>query len=205
MMTTFRWSAWLVGVLAFGAIAQAQQGSHNFSADMEVTYVAERAKVSTIDCGCFWLQGGSIDVAVPLFRGLGVAANLTGEHTSNIGPGVDLNKLAFMAGPRYTFNTSRWTHRLPQGKHGTGMFGEALFGSAHGFDSAFTTPTGIRSSANSLSMQFGGGLNIGLARGFSFRAFEVDYVRTNFPNSANNTQNDLRLAMGFVYHIGGEH
>jgi outer membrane immunogenic protein len=204
MITTFRWSALLVGALALGTIAQAQQGAHSLSADVAVTYVAERAKVSTTDCGCFWLQGGSIDVAVPLFRGLGVAASLAGEHTSNIGPGVDLSKLAFMAGPRYTFNTSRWTHRLPKGKHGTSMFAEALFGTAHGFDSAFTTPTGTRNSANSLSMQFGGGLNIGLARGFSLRAFELDYVRSNFPNSANNTQNDLRLAIGFIYHIGGE-
>jgi hypothetical protein len=35
-------------------------------------------------------------------------------------------------------------------------------------------------------------------------AFELDYLRSNFPNSANNTQNDLRLAIGLVYHIGGE-
>src|SRR5580693_8848128 len=124
MMTTFRCGALLMGALAFGTIAQAQQSSYILSADIGVRYTGERAKVSSVDCGCFWLQGGSADIAIPLFRGLGVAANLTGEHTSNIGPGVDLNKLAFMAGPRYTFSTSRWTHRLPILKHGTSIFGE---------------------------------------------------------------------------------
>jgi hypothetical protein len=38
-----------------------------------------------------------------------------------------------------------------------------------------------------------GGLYVGLA---------LDHVRTNFGNSASNTQNDLRLAVGVTYHFG---
>jgi hypothetical protein len=38
------------------------------------------------------------------FHGLGVAANLTGECASNIGTGIDLDKVMFAMGPRYTCN-----------------------------------------------------------------------------------------------------
>jgi peptidoglycan-associated lipoprotein len=202
MMTTIRGGVLLWATLTFTLIAQAQQSAPHLSADIAVAYNAEMAKIATVDCGCFWLQGGSADVAVPLFRGLGAAAILTGSHSSSIAPGVDLSKIAFMAGPRYTLGTSRWTRRLPKLRHGTSIFGQALFGDAHGFDSAFPTSSGPKSSANSFSMQFGGGLNIGLARGFGLRAFELDYVRSSFRNLANNTQNDLRLAIGATYHIG---
>lgn len=63
-----------------------------------------RAKVASVDCGCFWLNGGSGDFTIRLFDGLGVAANLTGEHASNIGTGIDLDKVMFSMGPRYTYN-----------------------------------------------------------------------------------------------------
>ena len=46
--------------------------------DVAITYVAERAKIASIDCGCFWLEGGGMNAAVTFYRGLGVAANLTG-------------------------------------------------------------------------------------------------------------------------------
>jgi peptidoglycan-associated lipoprotein len=202
MMKTFRGGALLLGALALASMAQAQQALQRLSADVAVTYTTERAKIATEGCACFWLQGGSADVAVPLFRGLAVAANLTGDQSSNIAPGVDISKLTFMAGPRFSLSTGRWTRHLPRWSHATGLFGEALFGTAHGFDSSFPTSSGTKSSANSLSMQFGGGMNVRLARGFGVRAFELDYVRTNFRNSGSNLQNDLRLAIGVTYHLG---
>jgi hypothetical protein len=202
MITTFRAAVVLLAALALTVTVQAQTGFQSVSADLAATYTLERAKIATTDCGCFWLQGGSVEAAVPLWRGLGVAAVLTGEHNGNIAPGVGLSKLAFMAGPRYTVTTSRWTRRLPETKHGTSIFGQALFGSAHGFDGDFATASGSNSSANALSMQFGGGVNVGLGRGFGVRAIELDYVRSRFRNYASNTQNDLRIAFGVTYHIG---
>ena len=185
----------LAGAMSLSPITQAQQGSHPLSVDLAVTYTAERAKIATAGCGCFWLQGGSVNGAIRIFRGLSVATNLTGEHASAVGGGVDINKLAFMAGPR-------WTNHWLGDRHKTSVFGEALFGIAHGFDSIFPTTSGIESSANSFSLQVGGGLNIMIARRFGLRALEIDYVRTSLPNSASNTQNDLRLAMGVSYHLG---
>jgi hypothetical protein len=206
MIKVFWRCALMVGLLSFsllslGSPAQAQQ-TWPLAVDVAVTYTAERAKVAGEDCGCFWLQGGSLDGAVTFFHGLGIVANLTGEHSSNIAPGIDLSKVAFMVGPRYTLNTQRWmTHHSDA--HAISIFGEGLFGTAHGFDSVFPSGAGLTSSANSFSMQLGGGMNVRLARGFGLRAFELDYVRTSLPNGSGNAQNDLRLAFGISYHMGG--
>jgi hypothetical protein len=193
MIKVFRGVALLLGVLAVTHTARAQ--SNPPSADLALTYTTERAKVASMDCGCFWLQGGSVDGAVPLLRSLSLAAELTGEHSANITPGVDLSKIAFMAGPRYVFDTSRFKRRIS-------LFGESLFGVAHGFDSSFSTRSGFQNSANSLSLQFGGGVNAAISRSFSVRVIELDYVRTRFRNLASNSQDDFRLAVGIVYHAG---
>jgi outer membrane immunogenic protein len=169
--------------------------------DIGVTYTVERSRIATINCGCFWLQGGSVNAAVPILRGLGAAASFSGGHSSDIAPGVDLSELSFMGGPRYTLTTSRWTDRWLTPRHETSIFGEALFGHVHGFDSVFPI-SGIKPTANSLSMQIGGGLNIGIAKHFGVRALELYYLRTNLPNNANDTQNDLRLGFGVSYRIG---
>ena len=201
MNRKFWHDALLMGALSLGPVMQAQQGFRPHSADIAVTYTLERAKVALTDCGCFWLQGGSVDGSVPVYHGLRIAANFTGERSS-VAPDVDLSKIAFMAGPRYTLNTKRWTDHWFGPKHEASIFGEALFGVAHGFDSLFPTTSAVESSANSFALQVGGGLNIGLTRHFGLRALEIDYVRTTLPNSADNTQNDLRLAFGVTFHLG---
>jgi hypothetical protein len=198
---TFWGSILLAGSLCATPLLQAQQVFHQLSGDLAVTYSIERAKIASIDCGCFWLQGGSVSGAISLFHGLGIAANFTGEHAANIAPGEDLSKIAFMAGPRYTLHASHGDGWFSEKRRIT-LFGEALFGVAHGFDSVFPTSSGFETSANSFSLQVGGGLNLGLTKHFGVRAFEADYVHTSLPNSLGNTQNDFRLAFGVTYHLG---
>jgi hypothetical protein len=192
--------ALLVGALFTSLIAQAQE-PRPLAVDTALTFTTERAQIASRDCGCFWIQGGGINAAVAAYRGLSGVASLTGEHGSDISPGVNLSKIDFMAGPRYTFYTSRWTNRKFGSNHGTSIFGEALFGGAHAFNSVFPTATTAKDTGNSFSMQLGGGLNIALARGFGLRALEVDYIHTSLPNGAGNTQNDLRLGIGVSYHF----
>ena len=189
----------LLGALTMGLAAHAQRP---LSADLAVTYTTERAKISPSDCGCFWLQGGSADAGVTLFHGLGVAANLTGERASNIAPGVDVSTVSVMAGPRYTYNISRSTDQYRDVKRGTSLFGEWLFGGVHALDGVFpTTAGGLKSSASAFAMQVGGGLDVTLANGFSVRAFELDYVRSNLANNGTDSQNHLRLAFGVSYRV----
>jgi hypothetical protein len=190
----------LVFALSMGLVAQAQQktvSTYTTDVDVAITYVAERAKIASVDCGCFWLNGGSGDFAITLFHGLGIAANLTGEHASHIGTGIDLDKVMFAMGPRYTYSP-----KLRMGKgRGIAVFGEELFGGIHGFNTIFPSSTGTVGAASSFAMQFGGGLDLRFAKHIGIRAVEADYVRSTLPNNAGNAQNDLRLAGGISFHL----
>lgn len=199
MRLTYLKSVLLVGVLtASGPMACAQgqqpagQGFRLSSVNVAGTFTTERSKVTTSGNG-FWLYGGSADAAFTFFHGLGVAANLTGDRASGIAPGVDLGEIAFMAGPRYTFRKGS--------KHENRVFIESLFGGVHAFDSIFPTATGVESSANSFSMQVGGGWDVAVSKQFAIRVFEADYVRTSLPNNGTNTQDHLHLAVGVTYHF----
>jgi hypothetical protein len=194
-------AAVLFGVMAASGHAAAQQQTpdkfHFGGPVVAATFDLERAKVANVACGCFWLKGGSVDLAVPFYRGLSMAGSFGGGHATSNHSGGGLSKLSYLAGPRYTFDTSHFTGvpRSPQ------IFGEALFGGTHGFNSTFPAPGAAPSSANSFAMQFGGGMDILLRGGFGVRAIEVDYVHTALPNNGTNTQSDLRIAFGVSYHF----
>jgi hypothetical protein len=182
-------AAVLLAALATTPHAAAQDKFHFGAPVIALTYAPEEAKAAGVSCGCFWLQGGAADVAFPLYKGLSVAATFTGADKSNVTPGVNLTRIAYLAGPRYAFGNS----------HSTQLFGEALFGAAHAFNGVFPAPGAPTSTANSFAAQIGGGLDIGLTKGFALRALQIDYVRTALPNNGANTQNDLRLAVGLSY------
>lgn len=141
MLGIVRRGVLLLGVvLGPSLVAQAQQkttSTYRTDVDVAITYVAERSKIASVDCGCFWLNGGSGDFVITLYHGLGVAANITGEHASNIGSGIDLDKVMFTMGPRYTYSPK------PRSGKGSGIavFGEGLFGGIHGFNTIFPTST----------------------------------------------------------------
>jgi hypothetical protein len=135
MLGMIRKGVLLLGVaLSTGLFAQAQQQpvARTVDVDVVITYVAERAKVASVDCGCFWLNGGSGDFAMTFFNGLGVAANLTGVNASNIGTGIDLDKVMFAMGPRYTYSPKARSKRNLGKDHEVSLFGESLFGGVHG-------------------------------------------------------------------------
>jgi len=186
------------------ALAQAQNASLKSSAflDVALTYAAERAQIAPGTCGCFWLQGGGADAALTLWKGLGASATVTGAHASNYSSGVDVNKIAYMFGPRYTF--AGWSLGTREQRR-LQVFGEALFGGVHAFSGAFPTSTGLTASANSFAMQAGGGINLALSRKIGLRLFQADYVRTDLPNSYSKSQNDVRLAVGVNYRFGSAH
>lgn len=193
------------GTLLVSYAAQGQQqkpvsSGHSTDIDVAVTYVAERAKVASVDCGCFWLNGGSADVAFTFFHGLGVAANLTGDHAADIQPGVNLDKVMFAMGPRYTYSPEKWKNRY-LGSHGVALFGEGLIGGIHGFNGVFPSSSGVQGAATSFAVQVGGGMDLRVSKTVGVRAFEADYVRSTLPNNGDNVQHDLRLAAGVSFHF----
>jgi hypothetical protein len=152
-------------------------------------YSAERARLTTGEN--FWLQGGSGEIAFPIYRSLGVALNLTGDHSDKLGADkLSLSKVAFTAGPRYTLE-----------RHHYRLFAESLFGGVHGFDAIFPAISGARKSANAFAMQAGGGVDLEWRKHLALRLVEASYVRTSLPNGSDNLQNNLKLAAGIVWRI----
>jgi hypothetical protein len=184
-------------IAAFNLMAQVQPPAPagNGAAqglDLAITYTPERAKIVDTSCECFWFQGATADAAFTFYRGLGVAAMLTGQHASDLAGGASVGKIVYLVGPRYTLSL----------RHGSKLFGEALLGGVHGFDSAFPSASRTMPTANSFASQLGGGFDLSLARGFGLRLAEVEYFHSRLPNNGSGTQNDLRLAFGVSYHLG---
>lgn len=190
----------LAGAAACAQQVQTPTKPASVSADLALTYSLERAELAPGDCACFWLQGGGADAAITFSRGFGFAAALNGDHASNLAPGVDVNRIAFMAGPRYARRIHTWIVNSQQ-ERSLQFFGEGLFGVTHAFDGVYPASSGVTSSANAFAIQAGGGFNLLLSKSFGLRLLQVDYARTTLPNNASNTQNDLRLAFGITWHF----
>jgi len=171
---------------AFAASAQTRAASIPSSVDLAVTYDASQA--NTVPGSKFWMQGGSVQFHGQFWRDLGVVADVAGLHTGDAhGTGVGLNLVTATFGPRYT-----WT------RHRYALFGQALAGEAFGFDSAFPSTISVTTSADSMAVQAGGGMNLRFSRRIYLRAFEADWLRTQLPNATTGVQNSLRIGTGLV-------
>ncbi|MGD0346938.1 MAG: hypothetical protein ABSA85_09280 [Terracidiphilus sp.] len=188
----------VVGAWAQQNPAPPKQGP--VSTDLAFTYSAERGEQVLGNCGCFWLQGVGVDAGFTFWKGLAIAASFNSGKASNVAPGVDLSKIQFAAGPRYTYTA--WTGRGAAGNRRLQLFGQGLFGDAHFYNGAFPTPNGLENSGDSFALEAGGGLNLLFSKSLGVRLLEADYVRTSLPNNAANRQNDLRIAAGITWHIG---
>lgn len=160
--------------------------------DVAVTFIAEDSLRSATPDN-FWMQGGSIELGTNTWRGLGIAANVSGTHTGAIGATtIPLSIVTTTFGPRYRWHAD---HRLS-------TYGEGLIGEANGFKSLFPTITGAQTSANSFASQAGGGLDYRVSQHIAVRAVEAAWQHTQLPNGTNNVQNDLRLGAGLILRFG---
>jgi len=189
----------LTGAAAWGQQIPSPEKQKPVSVDLGVTYAPERAQLVPGSC-CFWMQGGGADAAMTFWNGFGIAAGISGEHASNYEPGMDVNKIAYLAGPRFT-HTVRTGNSSTASRPRLQLFGQALFGGVHAFDGVFPSGSGTKPTANSFALQAGGGLDLSLTRHIGVRLFQAEYERTTLPNHAANIQDDLRLAFGITYHI----
>ena len=169
--------------------------------ELAVTYTAERANSVPSTCGCFWLQGGSMELGAEVYHGLGFAFNVTGTHTNSVpGSGTGLGLLTTTVGPRYRHALAPRSNGLA-GK--TSLFAEGLVGEAHAFNGLFPAPGGALVSSLSFASQLGGGIDVRVSRHFAARVIEASWVRMQLPNAAANVQNNMRLGAGIVYRFSG--
>lgn len=174
-------------LLLAGASSLRAQAPHN-ELELAASYVAERSLKANTSQN-FWMQGGSIELGANVWRGLGIAASITGTHANSIGAsGVPLSLVTATFGPRY-----RW-----HADHRISIYGEGLIGEANGFRSLFPAKAGQQTQANSFASQAGGGIDYRLSDHLSVRALNAAWVRTQLPNSTDNVQNTLRLSAGIV-------
>jgi hypothetical protein len=160
--------------------------------DLAVTYIGQRS-VKASSSQNFWSQGGSVELGANVWRGLGIAADVTGTNAGSIGSsGIPLSMVTVTFGPRY-----RWVARKS-----LSLYGETLFGEANGFRSLFPTTFGGDRSANSMALQIGGGMDYHLNKRFDLRLLDAAWLRTQFPNATNSVQNNLRLGAGIVIRFG---
>jgi hypothetical protein len=173
-----------------GRVSAAQE------APLEVSYSYDyaRANASPGQCGCFNMNGGSLEVAVHAYRRLSVVADLGGEWAGSMGAatGTGLSPSTLTVGPRYIqhFSGKRRASYTP--------FVQGLVGGARGFGSIFPGASGVNGSATSLAVLTGGALDVSLNKYLALRPIQEDYLRTQMPNGASNEQNLLRLGAGVV-------
>ncbi len=189
----------VVGALLFmpGGLRAQQRRGHAArpNLNLALTYNAQRG-VATAGSS-FWAQGGSAELTATFYRGLGMTADVTGSHAGSIGPRVGLTLVTATFGPTYTWDLPQHGKLHRQWK----LFGESLAGIANGTDSVFPNLRGAQSSANSLALQLGGGVDLDFSRHFSIRVLQGDWLRTQLPNATSNVQNNLQLGAGFVWRL----
>ena len=106
-------------------------------------------------------------------------------------------RFMFLGGPAISFA------RLPQ----VTLFAHALFGGVRGTGKGFLTeiacvetrPCDITRSETAFATALGAGIDLKLTRQVWIRPIQLDYVRANFTESA---QNNVRVATGVVLAVG---
>lgn len=186
-MNVFRTSSLVLVTLLLGS-TMTLHAQREPQLDLAVTYMVEHSlKASTEQP--FWMEGGSIQLGANAFRGWGIAADVTGTHSSSIGQsGIPVSLVTATFGPRY-----RW-----HAEKKLSIYGEGLAGEANGFKSLYPTPFGAQSSANGLALQIGGGVDYKFKKHVAVRLLDVAWMRTQLPNASNNVQNILRVGAGIV-------
>jgi hypothetical protein len=185
----------LAALLCLPALCAAQ--SHGIPQAFNLRYSAQISNASAGSCGCFALHGVAGDVYWGLRNfhapvSFGLVADAGVEHTGTVGNadfGLTLTTLT--AGPRFTFPA----HRVQ-------IFGQALFGLAHGSGSEFPQGNTLVPSANSFAYDLGGAADYAINSRFSFRVAQLDFLRTALPNTTSNWQNNLRVGAGLTMHFG---
>ncbi|GGH06369.1 OmpA family protein [Silvibacterium dinghuense] len=183
------------GAAAYGQRATPQDVDYTSRFDLAGGYNLIDANAPPASCQCFTMNGAFVEGDFNFKKWLGVAGMVTAGHATDISTlGQNLTLMTYMGGPRFLWNHSRLT-----------AFGQFLAGGARGTGSYFPTSTGSKSSAESFAFSTGGGLDFNLTPRIAIRTFNAQYLRTEFPNGSNGSQNQLQISTGIVFRFGGNH
>lgn len=186
----------IYALLLSSPLAAAAQTPRN-TIEASAMYTSLHANAPVGGCGCFWMNGGTGEIAVPIWRNFSLEAQVNGEHADHIPNfNVGLSLLTGLGGIRMRMPT----HTIFQ------PYAHALFGGVHGFDGYFPSradrlPT---SYDTSFAMAFGGGIDLRVSRHIWIRAIEADYHYSELSNLQGDRQNQYRLGAGIVFRGSGK-
>ncbi|MFC6645063.1 OmpA family protein [Granulicella cerasi] len=160
--------------------------------DVGAGYQFIRANAPPGGCQCFNMNGGYATFGFHFNQGFGIEGQFTETQASGISVlGQNLKLMTYTVGPSVRYQRGRLIAR-----------GEALVGGAHATDSYFPSSSGSMTSASSLALAAGGGLDLYINRRFDVRAVNVQFLHTGFPNGDNNSQSHITIGAGVVFKFG---
>ena len=136
-------------------------------------------------------HGWEGSVAFNANRWLGVVADFGGQYTRTDEPDFSerIRTHSFLFGPRFSArNKSRAT-----------PFAHVLVGAAHNDSRAREAGLDLHFADTAFAAALGGGLDVRVGRRVAVRAFQLDYLRTNF---FGGSQNNGRISAGLVLRLG---
>jgi hypothetical protein len=191
MQTKYIATMFLGGLLLFSVRGKGQAMVSTTSREVDLSVAYNTLYRNTTTPKHFWEQGGSLGLNGNFTAHWGGSMQLSAEHAKNIaGAGYDLTTITTVFGPRYTIQRGR-----------LGVYGEALGGESHGFDSFFPHEGGALDTYDSAAWQAGGGVDWHLSSHFAVRALQASWLRTYFPNAGTNVQNSLQVGAGLVVRL----
>ena len=158
---------------------------------LSVGYSATISNAPPGQCGCFLLNGGSVEALFQVWKNIAAVIQVTGGHAGNVPQSQQgLSLVTYMAGPRYSFAMPR---RVT-------VYGQFLAGRMHGFDAYFPRDVAQpNDSANSLAISTGGGVEIGINDWLSVRAVDAEFLASRLPNDLSGRQHSLRIGSSLIF------
>jgi opacity protein-like surface antigen len=139
------------------------------------------------------LNGGGGSFAYNYNKWLGLVFDLTANYQGNVAStGRNLNVTTYLFGPRISW---RKNEKLTP-------FGQILLGGGHGGGTLYTAGPSPLGTQNAFAMTLGGGVDWKVQPSISVRLFDAEYLRTQFNNGVNFSQNSFRFSTGVVFHFG---
>ena len=175
----------LVGLLAFGAVADAQEEPSTPTFEFGAGYSWLHVN-SANDYNHRTGNGGSAYAAYNINRWVGLVADFGGYANTRI----DDKAMTYMFGPRFNWRHARFTPYV-----------QFLFGGIY----AWSNPPGAASvTQNAFATAAGGGLDYQLSKHIALKPIQVEYVETQLNSSSGfgSHQNDLRYTAGIVFRVG---
>ncbi len=174
------------------AVGSAPFGLENGQApplQISLQYQATHANAPPGQCGCFWMQGGGLQIVRSFWPNLSVAADVYyGANGAINNTDEQLSIFNYVLGPRYNYrNSTRYT-----------PYGQLQAGASHVSSNYYA----YKSGETSLAVQAGLGVEMNLKRHISIIPLEVNWVYSRALNGVNSHQNNTRAGFGVIYRFG---